>query len=419
MNYVLKNAQVYLNGDLVAKDILVKNGKIEKIDEDLNSEVCFDLTGKVISPSFVDLHVHTRTPGFEYKETLQTLEKASVMGGFTDVVSMPNLNPVPDSFENLELVVNKIKDETTINIAQSASITSSRIGEEKTDFKQFVGLTNFVSDDGSGVESNSIMHDALLEAKELDLTLLIHPEYLDLVKGGHISVSDYAKENNMVEILPEAEELMIGRDLILNQRINAKLHFCHVSTKNGADLILKLGTENTTFEVAPHHLVLSTDDLTNHGHYKMNPPLRSKEDVDYLVNLLASGDLKIIATDHAPHSKEEKDTDLVNAFNGIIGLETCFPLLYTELVSTNRVPLKNVLDALTVNPGKIMGLDQQIKVGNDANLVVLDLENEKVFSEEMIGSKSHNTPFIGKTLKGNIVKTIYKGNILFEVNDEI
>lgn len=419
MNYILKNATIFIENEFKKMDIMIKNSKISLIGVNLQGEKIIDCKNKLITSSFIDLHVHSRTPGYEYKEDIKTLTQGALIGGYTNLISMPNVNPTPDNQKTLISIKKHIKHNSNINICQSATLTKKREGKIATDFKKIKGHTNFVSDDGCGVENSLLMHQLLLEAKKNDLTMLIHPENLDFSSNGCVSVCDFAKKHKLKEILPEAEELMIGRDLILNQRINAKLHFCHVSTKNGIDLILKLKTPNTTFEVAPHHLILSTEDLKSHGNYKMNPPLRSKSDVDYLVKKFAQEKISIIATDHAPHSKEEKNVGLKKSMFGIIGLESCFPLLYTKLVLKNKVSLKHLINSMTYNPGKLLGLNQQIKVGLDANLCVLNLNEVKTFDESMIGSKSKNTPFLKQDLCGYVEKTIYKGNILYEVNNEI
>lgn len=419
MNYILKNAQVAFPNEIKQVDIRFEDEKITEIGRNLKGLNIIDCSNKLITPTLVDLHVHTRTPGFEYKEDIQSLTKAALMGGFCDVIAMPNLNPTPNDTPTLENIQKLIKQNSKINIIQSAAITQNRNNQVLNDLNSLKTRTNFISDDGSGIENNTLMYNALKKAKDLNLTMLIHPEFLEFVNNGSISECDFAKKHNIKEILPIAEELMIGRDLILNNKINAKLHFCHISTKQGAELILKLGLKNTTFEIAPHHLVLSTHDLKNKGNFKMNPPLRSIEDVSYLVNLLATNPNMIIATDHAPHSFNEKNTNLEDALFGIIGLESCFALLYTKLVLTKKVPLLNLVRALTINPGKIIGVEREIKVGNEASLCVIDINNVKIFDEKCIGSKSKNTPFIGENLTGFVTQTFYKGKKIYEVSDEI
>lgn len=419
MTYILKNATVFINDEFKNYDLLVKNGAISLIGVNLQGYKVIDCTNQLITPSFVDLHVHSRTPGFEYKEDFKTLTNAALKGGFTILITMPNINPVPDNIKTLNMIKDHIQQNSSLNIIQSATITKNRAGVESINMKEIAQSTNFISDDGSGISDDALMFQCLKQAKNNDLTMLIHPEVLSLTNNGCISVCEFGTKQGLLQINPEAEELMIGRDLILNQRINAKLHFCHVSTKNGVNLILKLQTPNTTFEVAPHHLVLSTNDLKNDGNYKMNPPLRAQEDVDYLVKCLGEEKINIIATDHAPHAAHEKNTTLEHAMCGIIGLETCFALLYTKLVLTNKVSLKHLINCLTINPGKILGIEPKITVGSLANLCVIDLNKPKIFTKERIGSKSHNTPFIGEKLQGYVTKTIYNGNILYEVNDEI
>lgn len=419
MKYIYKNGQVVFKDQICNVDLGIVDDKIVEIGNNLLGDEIIDCTNKLITPSFVDLHVHTRAPGFEYKEDIKSLTKAAIMGGFSDVIAMPNLNPTPNDINTLKQIQDLIANNTNINIIQSAAITNNRQNTKLNDFKSLKTLTNFISDDGSGVENNVLMLEALKQAKDLDLSLLIHPEFLEFINQGCINVCDFAKKHQIKEMHPIAEELMIGRDLILNQGINAKLHFCHVSTKKGAELILKLGEKNTTFEIAPHHLVLSDQDLKDHGNYKMNPPLRTKEDVDYLVNYLATNKDAIIATDHAPHAKDEKDTNIKNSMFGIIGLESCFPLLFTKLVATNKVPLINLVNALTINPGKIIGQDKEIKVGAEANLCVIDLQKVCKFTENKIGSKSNNTPFLGEMLQGYVQTLVYKGKKIYEVNNEI
>ena len=384
----------------------------------INTEECqvteiIDAGGKLLVPGFIDLHVHFREPGFEYKETIHSGSRAAIKGGYTTVLAMPNTNPVLDNKEVLEDLKKRIEKDSIMETLFYSAITLGEKGEELVDFdaQQKAGAVAF-SDDGKGVQNAAMMYDAMIEVKKRNSILAAHCEENSLLRGGYIHLGEYAKKHNHKGISPLCEDLQIARDCAIALQTGARYHICHMSTASGADLLryYKSKCDHISGEVTPHHLLLCDEDLQEDGDFKMNPPLRSKEDKEALIQALADGTILCIATDHAPHSAEEKSKGLAASPFGIIGLENAFALLYTELVLKGKLKLYTLIQAMTENPAKIFGLEgHRITEGGRADVVLIDLDAEYEIRKEDLVGKSKNTPFAGRRVKGVIDTVLFKG----------
>ena len=363
-----------------------------------------------VFPGFCDVHVHFREPGFSYKETIKTGSKASAKGGYTSVCTMPNLNPVPDSPEHLKEQTDIIDRDAVIEVLPYAAITVGEKGEELVDMESLAEKVIAFSDDGRGVQSEEMMREAMLRAKALGKMIVAHCEVNELLRGGYIHEGDYAKEHGHRGICSESEWKQIERDLRLAKETGCAYHVCHISTKESVDIIRKAKAEgvNVTCETGPHYLVMDDSDLKEEGRFKMNPPLRSKADREALIEGIKDGTIDMIATDHAPHSAEEKSRGLEKSPFGITGIETCFPVVYTKLVKTGIITLEKAIELLAINPRKRFG----IKPGND--FTVWDLDSlEKVEPEKFI-SMGKATPFEGWELFGKCMLTVKEGQIVYK-----
>ncbi len=363
-----------------------------------------------IFPGFCDVHVHFREPGFSYKETMATGSAAAARGGYTAVCTMPNLNPVPDNAENLKAQTDIIKKDAVINVYPYASITVKEAGNQLSDMEAMAENAIAFSDDGRGVQSDEIMRQAMIKAKELDKIIVAHCEINSLLKGGYIHDGIYAKEHNHRGICSESEYGQIIRDIQLVKETGCKYHVCHISAKESVEAIRQAKREGVdiTCETAPHYLVMDENDLQEHGRFKMNPPLRSKEDREALIEGILDGTIDMIATDHAPHSAEEKSKGLEKSAFGIVGIETAFPILYTKLVKTGVLTLEKLVDLLCVNPRKRFG----IPFNND--FTVWNLEKEFIVDPQEFISIGKATPFEGEKLFGECVLTICNGKIVYK-----
>ena len=377
-----------------------------------SAEDCFvpDFSKYAVFPGFCDVHVHFREPGFSYKETIKTGSMASAKGGYTSVCTMPNLNPVPDSLEHLKEQTDIIERDAVIEVLPYAAITIGEKGEELVDMESLAEKVIAFSDDGRGVQSEEMMREAMLRAKALGKMIVAHCEVNELLKGGYIHDGEYAKEHGHRGICSESEWKQIERDLRLAKETGCAYHVCHISTKESVDIIRKAKAEgvDVTCETGPHYLVMNDSDLQEEGRFKMNPPLRGKEDMEALIEGIKDGTIDMIATDHAPHSAEEKSKGLEKSPFGITGIETCFPLVYTKLVKTGIISLEKAIELLSINPRKRFG----IELGND--FTVWDLEAiEKVEPEKFI-SMGKATPFEGWELFGKCMLTVKDGQIVYK-----
>ena len=363
----------------------------------------------IIFPGFCDVHVHFREPGFSYKETILSGSRASAHGGYTAVCTMPNLNPVPDSVENLKLQLDIIERDSVINIYPYGSITVGQRGEQLSDMEGMAQDVVAFSDDGRGVQSGDMMLSAMQKAKKLGKIIVAHCEVNDLLHGGYIHDGVYAKAHGHKGICSESEYAQIARDLELVEETGCAYHICHISTKESVELIrtAKKKGLDVTCETGPHYLVLDENDLQEHGRFKMNPPLRSVEDKKALIEGICDGTIDMIATDHAPHSAEEKSKGLAGSAFGITGIETAFPILYTHLVKTGIITIEKLVELLADNPRKRFN----IPLGMD--FTVWDLEKEITVNPNEFISMGKATPFEGHRLFGECVKTVCGGKTVY------
>ena len=369
----------------------------------------FDSSEYVIFPGFCDVHVHFREPGFSYKETIATGSRAAARGGYTAVCTMPNLNPVPDSAGNLEVQRRLIRETACIHVYPYGAITIGEQGEALSDLEGMAPDVVGFSDDGRGVQSDDMMRQAMLRAKALGKPIVAHCEVNSLLRGGYIHDGDYAKAHGHRGICSESEWGQIARDLQLVKETGCAYHVCHVSAKESVALIRKAKAEglDVTCETGPHYLVMDDSDLQEDGRFKMNPPLRGKEDREALIQGILDGTIDMIATDHAPHSAEEKSRGLEKSAFGIVGIETAFPILYTCLVKPGILSLNKLLELLCVNPRRRFGLP----LGTDYS--IWDLNAAYPIDPEDFLSKGRATPFAGRQVSGKCIATICDGKLVY------
>ncbi|WP_019120620.1 dihydroorotase [Brevibacillus massiliensis] len=428
MGIVLRNGRV-LNeaGELVKRDVLIEQNRIAKIAEALDSggHEVIELSGKFLSAGLIDVHVHLREPGFEAKETIETGASAAVRGGFTTVACMPNTRPVIDSVEIVRSILDKASAAGKARVLPYGAITRRQLGQELTDFAALKAAGIFaLTDDGVGVQSSAMMKTAMKQAREHGLSIVAHCEDDDLLTPGaalHDGIT--AARHGLPGIPSESESIHVGRDILLAEQTGVHYHVCHISAKESVRLVRdgKRAGVNVTAEVSPHHLLLCEEDIPDDldARWKMNPPLRSKEDRAALLAGLKDGTIDIIATDHAPHTEEEKARGLERAPFGIVGLETAFPLLYTHLVLTGELTLAELVAKLTVKPAEIFGLPYgKLAEGELADLTVIDLESEREIDPARFASKGRNTPFAGWRCKGWPVLTIVDGKVVYQQEKE-
>lgn len=402
---LLKNGSIVLNNKLVKKDILIDNDLIIKIDDsiDNNNYEVLDCKNTLVMPGAIDVHVHLREPGFENKETILTGTKAAAKGGFSVVMSMPNLKPCPHNVDNLRKQEEIIKRDAVINVYPYASVSVNEEDKELSDIDLLSDKVYALSDDGRGVNNIELLEKAMKLAKKYNLIIASHAED---------SVYKYA---------PAGEYVAVRREIELAKKVGCKYHFCHMSTKESFEAIReakKNGYNNITCEVAPHHLVLNETMIKN-TNYKMNPPLRSEENRLETIKALLDGTVDVLASDHAPHTKEEKHREYDKAPNGIIGIETMIPIIYTNFVRNNLISLDRFLDLLVYNPMRIFNLPKYgLYEGSVANVIAIDITNPHTYSEDEILSKSKNSPFIGQTYYGFTKYNIFNGKIVYRKEGE-
>lgn len=422
MKYLFKNGVILQeNGECLKRDVLVVNGKISVIAETIIDQeaAIIELEGKLLSPGFIDVHVHLREPGGEHKETIETGTKAAARGGFTTIAAMPNTRPVPDTINHLQALNKKIEDTALVNVLPYASITTRQAGEEQTDFEALKNNGAFAfTDDGVGVQSAEMMYKAMQKAAELHVSIVAHCEENTLIQKGCVHEGKFSRENGLNGIPSICESVQIARDVLLAEATGCHYHVCHISTKESVRVVrdAKKAGINVTAEVSPHHLILCEDDIPGlDTNFKMNPPLRGEVDREALIEGLLDGTIDMIATDHAPHTREEKAQGMQLAPFGIVGLETAFPLLNTHFVQTGKMSLKQLINFMTVKPANVFKLNRgKIEVGAVADLTVIDLELEKEIESATFLSKGKNTPFEGWKCKGWPVMTMVNGKLVYE-----
>ena len=419
MKQLIKNAKVFYDSQFTKKDIFINQGIIAEISDSLApncADAVFNFEDCYVFPGFTDVHVHLREPGFSYKETIKTGTKASARGGYTSVCSMPNLNPVPDSVENIKVQQDIIDKDAYINVYPYASITVGQKGEQLSDLDGLADKCIAFSDDGRGVQSDDMMLDAMTKAKSLNKMIVAHCEVNELLEGGYIHKGKYAQEHNHKGICSESEWKQIERDIKLAKQTGCAYHVCHISTKESVELIRQAKKDgvNITCETGPHYLVLCDKDLQEHGRFKMNPPLRDESDKEALIQGVLDGTIDMIATDHAPHSAEEKSKGLEKSNMGVVGIETSFPVMYTHFVKTNKISLEKLVELLSVNANKRFNIGNCIKVGEKADLTVFDLTEKYTINPDDFLSMGKSTPFEGMEVYGKCKMTMCNGNVVWE-----
>jgi dihydroorotase len=422
MKKILTNVkQLSDNGNVQSCEILIEEGKIKAIGTDMEVPGAERIDGKgnLVTPGFVDVHVHLREPGGEAKETIATGTKSAARGGYTTVCAMPNTQPTPDSVEVLQSIQDRIKETAAIRVLPYASITERLVGNKLTDMKALKQAGAFAyTDDGVGVQSADMMLQAMTQAAAVDMPIVAHCEENTLIHNGVMHEGQVSQQLGLPGIPSICESVQIARDVLLAEATGCHYHVCHVSTKESVRVIrdAKKAGIRVTAEVTPHHLLINENAITeNDANFKMNPPLRAKEDQAALIEGLLDGTIDFIATDHAPHTAEEKANGMEEAPFGIVGFETAFSLLHTHFVQKGIFTLKQLVDWLTVKPADTFGLPYgRMEVGASADLTLLDLETEGNIDKEMFVSKGKNTPFDKWEVTGKPVMTIYQGQIAFE-----
>lgn len=418
LNVLIKNAQVYYGNTLQKADMLVENGTVVSVGNGIavSADVpVIDAENLMILPGFADVHVHLREPGFFYKESIATGTQAAAKGGFTLVCSMPNLNPVPDSVENMAVQQEIIDRDAVINVLPYAAITKGEKGGELVDFEALADKCFAFSDDGKGVQKNEMMKEAMLRAKAMGKPIVAHCEDESLLYGGYIHDGEYARLHGHRGICSESEWGQVARDVELVRETGVQYHVCHISTKETVDIVRKAKAAGlkVSCETAPHYLALCDMELKEHGRFKMNPPIRSAQDRDALIKGVQDGTIEVIATDHAPHSAEEKEKGLEKSNMGVVGIETSFAAMNTYMVKRGYITMEKLCEVMSINPRKLFGLPHGIKLGEKADFVLVDPDKEWVVNPEEFASKGRYTPFDGVTLYGDVLMTVYNGQTVY------
>lgn len=397
---LIKNGLIIENNKLIKKDILIDKNLIVDISDNIEKDcLIIEANGCLVMPGAVDVHVHLREPGFEHKETIYTGTLAAAKGGVTTVMSMPNLKPCPDSKESLVKQLDIIKKDAIVNVYPFGAVTVNQEDKVLANIEEYKDIVTAITDDGRGVNNLELLKEAMKIAKENDLVIASHAE------------------DNVYKYAPEGEYVAVRREIELAKEIGCKYHFCHMSTKESFDAIRQAhleGYTNITCEVAPHHLVMNEKMIEN-ANYKMNPPLRSEENRLETVKALIDGTACMIASDHAPHTEEEKSLEYDKCPNGILGLETMIPIVYTNFVKTGLISLNKFLDVLVYNPIKVFNLPKRdLKCNMIADITILDIEHSRLYTKEEIKSKSKNSPYVGKEYCGFPICTIVNGEIKYQ-----
>ena len=414
MSLLLTGGTVFWKGRFQEMDLFVEQGRIVSVPQEEPSVVA--VPNCLIVPGFVDVHVHLREPGFSYKETIFSGTSAAAAGGYTAVCAMPNLSPVPDSLEHLQVQLDLIQKNARVHVCPYGAITCGERGEQLADLRALAPHVAGFSDDGRGVQSAERMRSAMELARELDRPIVAHCEDESLLqKGWAVHNGDFARRHGLPGNNPESEWRQVERDLDLVRETGCRYHVCHISTKESVALIRTAKAEGlpVSCETAPHYLLLTDEDLQDDGRFRMNPPIRSAADRDALLTGLLDGTIDCIATDHAPHSAQEKAGGLRGSLNGIVGLETAFPVLYTQLVETGVVPLETLLNALCVRPRQLFGLPGGVlEEGAPADITVLDLNRPHVIDSAAFRSLGRATPFDGWGVSAAVALTLCGGEIV-------
>lgn len=422
MQILITGANVYREGRFQKADLLLTDGVITAVEDRIpvSSEAqVFSFDNSILIPGFADVHVHLREPGFSYKETIASGTQAAAQSGYSVLCAMPNLSPPPDTPEHIEVQRGIIRRDARVRVLPYACITMGQAGGgELVDFEAMKPLCFAFSDDGRGVQSEDTMREAMRRVKAVDGMICAHCEDNALVRGGYIHDGEYARTHGHRGISSESEYAQIARDIALVRETGCRYHVCHISTYQSVELIRQAKKEGlpVTCETGPHYLTLTDEDLREDGRFKMNPPLRSARDREALIEGLLDGTIDVIATDHAPHSREEKSRGLEKSAMGIPGLETAFPVLYTKLVKTGLVPLETIIDKMAAAPRRIFSLGPQIEPGAQADLAVLDLTTPYTIRQEAFATHGFGSPFEGMEVCGRVLLNIVNGSIVWQRN---
>lgn len=403
-------------------DVLIDDGRIKKVAEEIidEAERVIDAAGCYVFPGFIDLHVHLRDPGLTYKETLETGGRAAARGGVTTVCAMPNTKPPIDDGEKVADVHERAKAESPVNVIQIGAVTKGQMGQELADIEGMARAgCHAISEDGKSVMNASLYRKGMKLAKENGLSVFAHCEDITMVEGGVMNADENAKRLGLKGITNSVEDVIAARDILLAKETGARLHLCHCSTADSVKMIAAAKEEGlpVTGEVCPHHFILTSDDIReDNGKFKMNPPLRSRADVEALKEGLKNGVMDVIATDHAPHAQEEKDKSMAQAAFGIVGLETSAALTYTYLVKTGVLSVMDMAEKMSLNPAKILGLSEKgsVSEGKVADLVVFDPDSTYRIDKDDFLSKGKNTPFDGYEVSGKVRYTLVDGQVVYE-----
>ena len=421
MKTLLKNGTLidYKTNTFEKYDILIENEKIKTISKDITEQVdkIIDCTNFNIMPVMIDMHCHLREPGFEHKETIETGAKSAVSGGFTTICPMPNTKPTPDSAIVLQKIIDEAKRVNLCNVLPYASVSKGEKGEELVDFRELkeAGAIAF-SDDGMPVVNSKMMREAIIEADKLGTFVASHCEEKS-VAAGAINAGKVADQLGVNGVLPEAEEIMAAREIVISETNNVRAHICHISTQTTKNMVrdAKKRGAKITCETCPHYFTFTVDEVLKSGvNAKMNPPLREEKDRKAIIEGLKEGTIDAIITDHAPHAEDEKNKGLASAPNGIIGFETALPAEIMNLVDTGDLTYLDLVRLTSYNPAKLLKIDRgTIEEGKVADITIFDPNQEYVYTKEMIVSKSKNSPFIDKKLKGKVKYTIVSGKVVY------
>lgn len=422
MTLLIKNALCYLNGEFKKSDVQIEKGLISNLGVSVfcdNADRVVDAKGKYfLIPGFADVHTHLREPGFSYKETIKTGSKAGARAGYTQLCTMPNVIPVPDSPQGVKAQTDIIDRDAVIGVLPFASITRGRRGGgELVDFSALAGSVAGFSDDGCGVQDEALMEKAMEKCAAIDKIISAHCEVDSLLNGGYIHDGEYARLHNHRGICSESEWAQIERDCHLAEKTGCRYHVCHISAKESVDIIRKAKARGVrvTCETAPHYLTLCDEDLQEDGRFKMNPPLRSRMDMQALIDGISDGTVDIIATDHAPHSAAEKSKGLAGSAMGVVGLETAFAVLNTALVKKGVITLERLVEMMSVRPREIFGLrGDVIAPGEPADLCLIDADRQWVVNPSNFVTMGRATPFEGWSVQGDNLMTVYGGKIVYE-----